>query len=32
MIRQENIQISNDTREFDKLYKPLGEHYLRGAN
>jgi hypothetical protein len=30
MIREENIQLSNDSLEFRKLYKPRGERYLRG--
>jgi hypothetical protein len=30
MIRQENIQLQSDAREFQKLYKPLGRRYLRG--
>ena len=29
MIRQDNIQLSSDKQEFQRLYKPLGEHYLR---
>ena len=32
MIRQENIQIQSPTREFKKLYKPLGNRYLRGLD
>ena len=30
MLRQENISIDPASREFSKIYKPLGKRYLRG--
>lgn len=30
MIRQENIYLSSDSREFSKLFHPRGNRYLRG--